>query len=84
MWPGEGLSYNSGIDTGDPVRSARSLVLVYLNTSSGAIPDEYRAGVGTDKERRKRQSSPLRPRTLTVTTPHVCICLSGLSVLKQY
>lgn len=49
VWPGEGVSYhggryNGGIDTGDPMRSARSRSLFLFSwlskTSSGAIPGE--------------------------------------------
>lgn len=71
VWPGEGVSYhggryNGGIDTGDPMRSARSLRPCFFFHGWVKHPQERfqvntHAGVGTDKEKRKSQSSLLQP-----------------------
>lgn len=97
MWPGEGVSYqgcryNGGIDTGDQMRSARILPPCFschgcVNRPRELFQVKTRAGVGTDKEKRKCQSSlsspsdkdkaRLHPDRLAVTPPHVCVFFSA-------
>lgn len=67
MWPGEGVSYhggrhNGGIDTGDLKRSERSLRPRFsfqdcVKHSQEPLQVSTRAGVGTDKGKKKCQIS---------------------------